>query len=359
MMDHLFNSIYGSMLRLYPRNFREEFNDEMQEIFSLSIDAATRRGALAAAGLLLKELGALPGAVLLAHLREKQGKIDGIETSGDVRGIHLSGKELLIALAVFLLPALLILMNATPGASLSTVYPAALVFLVAMILLGILGGFSRWSLPYLGFALSLFGYLFVFRWVADLISPALMVRVSPGPWDDSTRLLLKAVSVGWLWFTLFSYTLLLVAVLGIFRRFRRLLSCIRRDWTLLSYILYGEILFALILLFDDYRFTEPYAIASLLCLVAGGWLYLRSPHPWRRVLALGCGLTLAMGIAVLDRWLVGPGTKGTTWVYELSGGGGRWPESVLILSEWVLMLVVLLLPGFLYRLTRRGGLASE
>jgi hypothetical protein len=160
------------------------------------------------------------------------------------------------------------------------------------------------------------------------------------------------------WFALFSYTLLLVAVLTHFRRFRRLLTSVRQDWTQLSYILYGEMLFALILLFNDYRFTEPYAVASLLCLFAGSWLYLRSPRPWQRVFALGCGLTLATGIVVFDRWLAEPGMEGLTWVYELSGGGGRWLESAVILGEWVLMLVVLLLPGFFNSLTRRSRLAS-
>ena len=74
---------------------------------------------------------------------------------------------------------------------------------------------------------------------------------------------------------------------------------LRRDWTLLSFLLYGSTLFVLVFAFDDYINEEPYKIAAMLLLVAGGWLYLRSARPWQRLLALSAGLTLGMTVAAV------------------------------------------------------------
>jgi hypothetical protein len=152
------------------------------------------------------------------------------------------------------------------------------------------------------------------------------------------------VSTGMMWLMLFCLTLLVIALLAVFNRFQPLLRRIRHDWTLLSYILYGESFFALLLLFGSHRYEPNYAIASLFCLVSGMWFFARSPRRWQRLLALLSCLTLAIGVAALEKWQLLPGQVGLSW------SNLRFSEPGRLLLSWVWMVAALLLPALLYRL---------
>lgn len=338
--------LYSAFLRLYPRSFRAEFGSEMRDVFWQAANKAAKQGSLALGLFFVKELIGLPASIV--QVRNRMAPSSG---SAGARGsstpIEQPWKELLIALVVFLLPAGMVLTNRPPQEFSSIGLSAAAVFLVVMLLIGWLGGFPLWSLPYIGIVLAVTGYLYVFQWVADLVSPTLISNFSPGPWDHSTYLVLKMISHGMMWLMLLCLTLLVVALLQLSNRFQSLMLRIRHDWTLISYILYGESVFALVLLLEDYRHDPNYVIASLFCLLAGIWLYLRSSASRERLLALlGC-LTLAVGIAVSDKWPLGSGQQ--RW----SVSQGYSSEIGGLLLAWLSMVVALLLPGLLARLTSR------
>ncbi|XWX03430.1 hypothetical protein VZO05_13060 [Aggregatilineales bacterium SYSU G02658] len=63
--------IYAFMIRLYPRSFRQTFEDEMKGVFAQSLTEARRRGGWASMGLFLREMCDLPYAVIHAHYHER------------------------------------------------------------------------------------------------------------------------------------------------------------------------------------------------------------------------------------------------------------------------------------------------
>jgi hypothetical protein len=347
MMVHWLLQLYSAFLRLYPRSFHAEFANEMRDAFWQAADEASAQGILALGLFFLKELLSLPASIVHIRSQTSPSRRSGRAQTWTGSPVEQPWKELLVALLVFILPAGMILTNPAPQAFSTTGLSAAALFLVVMLVIGWLGGFPLWSIPYVGVVLAIAGYLYVFQWVVDLVSPTLISNFSPGPWDPSTYVVLEIISYGMLWLMLLCLTLLVVALLQLSNRFQSLMVRIRHDWTLISYLLYGESVFVLVLLLEDYRHDPNYVIASLFCLLAGVWLYLRSSASRERLLALlGC-LTLAVGIAVSDQWSLGSGQE--RWSASQAGSSGI--EGLLL--AWLWMVVALLLPGLLARLSAR------
>jgi hypothetical protein len=322
---------YSALLRFYPASFRSEFAAEMREVFAQASAETGGKNPLALAGLWLNELRGLPAALLQTHWRAyRRARQQAIDASP---GAEFSLAELLMALLVFLLPAGMLLslpQHPSWDPSLSII----LLFLGVMLVIGRLRGAPLWSLPYLGIVAVIGAYLYLFQWVCSLVSPSLIANFASGPWDRSTYLLLRVVSTGMLWLMLFCLTLLVIALLAIFNRFQPFFRRVRHDWTLLSYILYGESVFVLLLLFNTYRHERAYLVTSLLCLLAGAWFYLRSSFNRRRIVALLGGVTLAMALFALDQGL-------TLSQPALDASSSRF------LLAWGWMVLALLLPRLL------------
>lgn len=333
----IIDRVFTALLWFYPDRHREEFADEMQEVFSQAARDASANGSFSLGLLLVNELVAYPGAVLRAHLQTQNATPAGASLNSTEKLSDLSWRELLVAMAVFILPALMLLLD--HGSSAEVVnsqqggWSLVILFLGVMLLAGLLRGVPLLSIPYLGLILVVAGYLYTFQWIAGLVSPALISNFSPGAWDHSTYLVLKVISSGMLWLMLFCLTLLVVALMSLLNRFQPLFKRTSRDWTMLSYILYGESVFALLFLFEHYRFESSYIIAGVFCLGIGVWYYLRSSAGWKRILALVGGFSLAM------------------WVAVIGASPGFAPARQLMLT-WLGMLVMLLLPALLAR--RKG-----
>ena len=60
--------IYGKLLMLYPKIYREEYGEELQVVFGLSVEEATKMGGSEVERLILRELVSLPKAVVLEYL---------------------------------------------------------------------------------------------------------------------------------------------------------------------------------------------------------------------------------------------------------------------------------------------------
>jgi hypothetical protein len=327
---------YKILLHLLPPDFREEFGEEMVETFAQRLAETYPQGRLPLLQMWLEELLAFPGTLLEAYTAPQTPP--GKEEPSNSGPLTQPWRELLLSMTVFLLPAgLLLSSRSTLSLTNAPGMMEALLFLGIMLCLGWMGGFPLWSMPYVSLILAVSVYLFVFQRIASQISPALISNFAPGPWDHSTYLVLQVAFNGMLWLMLFCLTLLAVTLLAAFNRFQPLLERLRYDWSLLSYILYGESVFALLL---HHRQSElGYLLASLLCLVAGVWFFLSTSRPagaspGQRLLTLLTCLTLAVSVSALQTW--------TT-----SDGSG---ENLLLLWGW--MAAALLLPGLLARRSR-------
>jgi hypothetical protein len=62
--------LYALLLHLFPRAYREEYGDELQAVFNLSLEDAMKIGGMEVAGVVLRELIGLPTAILYEHLRK-------------------------------------------------------------------------------------------------------------------------------------------------------------------------------------------------------------------------------------------------------------------------------------------------
>ena len=210
---------------------------------------------------------------------------------------------------------------------------AVVMFVITAFAIGLTQGFPRWSLPYLGLAISLASYIYLFDWITDQAVPPASANLLPWPLDASMGVLVEVYWAGILWLGLFLITLLFVGALSLVRGFQPFVQRIRQDWTLVSFIFYGETALALGLLYNSHGGEQPFAITSLLMLAAGAWLYLRTPLRKRRVLALLCSLTLAL-------WVAGLGQDSLTI-------GGRSSDLWL---AWIWMAAALLAPAWLRHL---------
>ena len=349
---------YSALLYMYPSDFRREFAEEMQEVFSEAAEEAAGKSAFALAALYLRELSDLPGVVLRAHRQARQNAYRAA-LHGLVSPPELTWKQLLVILAVFLLPATMLLTGPAHRTDGFAGASTALLFLLIMIIAGWLRGTPLRSAPYFGIVVTITGYLYVFQWIAGMVSPTLISNYSPGPWDPSTYLLLEVISTGMMWLMLFCLTLLVIALLALFNRFQPIFQHVDQDWTLLSYILYGESVFAMLLLFTSQRHSTSYVVASLLCLVAGAWFYLRSNRGGRRVLALLAGLSLAMWVyafgAAADSF-ANDKLQELSWLYWRFE---RWGEVVQLLIVWLWMVLALILPTLIARGSTRLKLRGE
>ena len=207
--------------------------------------------------------------------------------------------------------------------------------LLALLVIGIIKGFPRWFLPYLGFPLALlsvYGAVNVMRAIMRIWHGALLI-----PWDSWDSLIARETAYqGLLWIGLLAAALFVALVTRIVAPWRPFHWRLRRDWTLLPFALYGATLFALLLTFDDYAGEELYKIAAMLLLAAGGWFYLRTVRPWRRSLALFIGLTLAMAVAAAGKAIL---CSSPNWPYP---GHFTWQSeamSTVIMWGWLTLAI--------------------
>ena len=260
----------------------------------------------------------------------------------------LTRKELALAMAVFVAPAVAVFAKYIPSSILTVTVPLVAVFLLVMLFAGLVKGFPRWSLPYLGLVLSAFSFLFLFNQTIDLFSTYLIIyKVQPDKWGESERLMLQIFSAGMMWLSLFIFIFLVIVISILLKRFRQFYWRLRWDWTQVSFILYSGSILGLILLFEKNSQEEPYLFASLLCLAVGAWLYLRSPESWQRLFVLLAGITLAMFVSFAGRWFTGPNQDWYTYFLRGTLQNEFWFEIELTLLEWGWLVLILLIPGLM------------
>ena len=98
--------VYASIVRLYPRAFRAEFEDEMRAVFAAAVaDAAAyaaEGGRIALLGVLWRELRDCPGNLLVAHWQGRIKEVMMLTGNSDAPGLLRGDGSLVRGLAALL-----------------------------------------------------------------------------------------------------------------------------------------------------------------------------------------------------------------------------------------------------------------
>lgn len=360
MAKHLDSLIraYAVLLRLYPMSFRAQFADEMQAVFDATVNEAARRGTLAAAPVCWRELRQAPGAIMREHWHERSR---AMETQSTERA---SRWGLLAAMVVFLFAAMAGIIEGRPWGEVATflitVGAGLLASVLVLLIVGAIKGLPVWSLPTAGLCLVLLAsYLSVPQGPSPFAARLPPVLSRFFLWWYTYRPAHPILEAGKIWLGLLGLLSLIVLAAAALPPLRSFYGRLRRDWTLVSFMVYGASLFGLYFTFDEYRHEEFYLVASVLLLAAGAWVYLRSGGLGRRALTLFTALTLAMMAAALGKWLIVP-------IQEWPAGSGlhppessRWPEALPTAVMWGWIMIVMVAPALLALLPRSGHIMSN
>jgi len=330
--------LYGLLLWLYPKGYREEYGSELRAVFDLSLDDAMKEGKAKFTGVVLHELISLPKAIFYEHLRERRkAKMIG-KFSSRFDFVPGSRREFLTALYPFILigfihPLMNMLMVSNLLTPQSVLVNGIGIFIVAslgiLLLIGFVKGLPRWSLPYLGFALTILS-VSGFSFLLDIRSLHLYDRLAP---------LSDIMFEGGWWFGLLVAMILLMAVTRTLPAFQRF----RNDWTLLCFIPYGGVPFALMITFDAYTGDEPFMFFAFLVLALGTWLYLNNKHEWKRFGSLFGAMTLVMFIAAAGKVILLPTQDWLSFVDSVS-----WKaEAMYTVNTWIWLALIMLLTSAL------------
>jgi hypothetical protein len=280
--------LYSKLLHLYPARFRDEFAEEMQVVFSDSVNDAIKNGFLPFAILCLRELGGLPLNILREFWHEFQGKelIMLHENTSDSR---VTATQVIMGVLPFFLFSLVSIMLEFPIAWLKTEWfmPIAEIFLFAWLTLPAIGfgigwvqDFPRWSYPYTGIAVILAFY------IQNASTPGLNFFGIP---------LFGRELWGWrAWAPLAMAFVIALIISRSFKPFLRFFINLWQDWTIPSYLMAGALPLLVMITFDeiDHLYTLYFVIPFAALLVGMVVIYLRSQRTWQRVLALTVGVLI-------------------------------------------------------------------
>lgn len=335
-------------LNLYPKKYREEYGDELQTVFTLSLNDALNKDGTELVKTILREFSSLPKAIIHEHLRERR-RLKMTEKSASRFDFEPGSRnEALVALAPFLFGMVMVFIGYL-GRYWTAPMWAQIAFVVAfwssalgLFLLGSAKGLPRWFLPYLGLPLPIISVIVFNSWLDEWKG----FRVY-GLYERSW-FLGQFVFQGLLWVGMIGSVILLVLVVRLIPRFYPFYKRLRNDWTLLCFVLYGAMPFVLVLTFEEYKYEEPYMILALSILAAGGWMYLRNDESLKKFLSLYAGMVLSMLTAAVGKAVILPIQDWPVFIDPSS-----WKnEAMSTMIMWIWLALIMLIPG-LFRLFTR------
>lgn len=189
--------IYTHLLRLYPRQFRETFIDEMQVVFAMALQDATKRGGFHVARILYRELVDLPVAVISQHIYERRKIVMRMVTYGirqDIRFIRWGTRVFSLMITGFYLSINLI----NEQIDYEPTIPIIIQVLLSISML------IAWRWERLGGMLTMAG-------TPILLTSLLVDNFQRGSWIVPTILASSAVAlpyliIGWLFYSLRQHT---------------------------------------------------------------------------------------------------------------------------------------------------------
>lgn len=279
-------------------------------------------------------------------------------------GIHLPEgpirSYLLVALFVpFSIPLMGALLPPALGGSTPWLY-AALVLLpiLAAVAVGVLGlarGYPTWALPAVGVLLYI--VWFPLKWAAQAVIPivlGVLQKAAVFLTASRTSAGLSGQLVGSFWPEALGGKLAQQAVLDVaflaiaalmvgllLRLSPSLWQRARRDWSSLSFLLYGMSI-PYVVGTDSYRGLEPYQVASACLLGTGAVLFVLVPARWQRLLALVAATLVAHPLLSLGVYRILPGQP-----FATPDPSFRLWEALGAVLELPVLVALLCLPALL------------
>ena len=265
--------------------------------------------------------------------------------------------ETLAALTIFIIPIL--------AASVTTIFHATnlgqvpdwigkifvVVFLgslAAPLIYALIRGLPWWSPPYMGVLLVGLVFFGPFWPLVGLVYPSLTRWIGPlSSWSMPLLVLYQGLQGIIVWLLVLLAAWILVFLLRFWSHTRTIWENTKKDWTLLSFFLYGGIIFDIILVFDEYQGDEPWMVAAWSCLGIGCWLYLRAPDQKQRLIILLVGATLAMWIVAIGKWVLVPSQNWSPWFESHPTDETRWFESLSMIANWLCLMAAMLVPALM------------
>ena len=148
--------------------------------------------------------------------------------------------------------------------------------------------------------------------------------------------------VAFMWLIVLLVAVIIFHLLKHWPRIHSLWRHIRADWTHLSFLLYGGSVFYIWLIFDEYRYEDSWISGAFVGLAIGAWFYLRAKGQNMRILALISGVTAALWVVTVGKWILVPMQN---WPVNIEAE--RIFESLRTIGSWIVTVVALLAPVLL------------
>jgi hypothetical protein len=242
----LMTRLHRALLAFYPPSFRAEFGEEMRSVFVEMLAQSQHSPGQQPWRLFWREIRGWPGSVLQQHLQERRYKM---LANGPYQPRPLARYEWMAAMGLFLLPLLAIVVGTTTNLPQWAEIALLVLFLGAVLFtigLALVKGLPRWSLPYLGLVLLvgivLSGTDRIWGWLYPIVIQLYGPR---SYWSIPMRILYSATFQFLILLALVLVALALVNLLRLLPPTRGVWRRIRADWTQLSYLLYGGIVFSI------------------------------------------------------------------------------------------------------------------
>jgi multisubunit Na+/H+ antiporter MnhG subunit len=237
---------------------------------------------------------------------------------------------LVFLMGVILTPFLKGLKDPAPG--LGIAFAVIGMILIAMVA-GWVKNFPRWVFPYWGFALLI--SLYVYEFTGTMAGQ--QVR---GDW--------------WAWMPLAGVILVGSLWARSLRPVSALLNSVWRDWTLLSFTVYGALPLLFIAAYDEVHNEGPILTLIMLILVAGTIGYMRTENIWHRFACLVGGFTLGWAVLMVHQAIYWNGRQ-EVWM----PAPGSWKETLNWTSRSGAILMLILVAPVLIELLRRAIISGR
>jgi len=335
----------GLLLRLYPAAYRDEFGEEMADVFDQALVEASDQGRAAVIRLCLRELGGWLSSVGRQWSSTVRAGPPGEkgEAMGDERQPHLQTPETWGQACLGAAPLLISGLTITLGPFLAF-QPWGHVLLLGSYLLILAGlvaawvrGFPRWSYSYAGYAVLFALFLSAVSTPGLVLFGHTFGQNDPWAWRA--------------WLPLAAALLLGSVLTRSLRPALRFVQGAWQDWTRVSFALYAALPMLLLVVFDEVHPPWPafFLAAGTLCLVLGALAYVRC------VTATGRALSLLAGLGT--SWLIVTAGVAAYW-HDMKisplAQPMDWTDNAVPMTIALGVLAVLMMAPVLLGLVRRG-----
>jgi len=224
-----------------------------------------------------------------------------------------------------------------------------LIIIIGPLVIGLLSRLPRWSMLYIGAVLGGIGVYAIFPIMGFVLWPILELFRSVSSNTLPERIFYEWIIHGIMWLGVLLANGLFLALVAFVPSLREQWPRFWRDYSLVSFSLYGGILIIYLIDFDEYRYEELYKLASMIALALGAWGYLRAKTAEMRTLALLAGLTVCMAVMGVGKYFLVPLQDWDPWLPGHPPETERAFESLRTIVTWFWIALTIGLSGLFRR----------